>query len=134
MGSTLIRAQPYNSAAKPIESIFSALQHIYRLHDRWLGGDRQRKKSANLGNKALSVSGGFDELLYWVENAIELYHQKPQFGELDGLSPYAALQQHLDQGWGKVDVNPDGATTSLRRQKHPQSRPRLHPIRAPWSA
>ena len=116
----VIRAQPYNSAAKPIEGIFSALQHIYRLHDRWLGGDRQRKKSANLGNKALSVSGGFDELHDWVENAIELYHQKPQFGQLDGLSPYATLQQHLEQGWGKVDVNPDAlllafADKSIRR-------------------
>ena len=131
----VIRAQPYNSAAKPIEGIFSALQHIYRLHDRWLGGDRQRKKSANLGNKVLSVSGGFDELHEWVENAIKPYHQKPQFGQLDGLSPYATLHQHIDQGWGKVDVDPDALLLAFAdKQKHPLSRPRLYPIRAPWSA
>ncbi|MFN3875827.1 MAG: helix-turn-helix domain-containing protein, partial [Flavobacteriales bacterium] len=98
----IIRAMPYNSKAKPIEGIFSVVQGLFAMLPEWLGGDRMKKKSANLGQAPASYTGGAEQLCEDIQHALHYYHNKPQGGSLGGRSPIQSYQEAIDAGWKKV--------------------------------
>lgn len=121
--SNIVRAQPYNAAAKPIEGIFRVLErHYFHMIPGWIGGDRMRKKSANVGREPDPFPGTFEQLRTLIAAHVEMYHQTPQSGALDGTSPFEAYQAFIDQGWGKVDVDPDALAVAFSTEESRQVR------------
>lgn len=109
--NAVMRARPYNAPAKPIEGLFSVMeQGFMAMLTGWVGGDRQRKKTHNVGKAPLAYPGTFDEFHADIESLLKMYHATPQQGYLKGNCPAETLQRHIDNGWGKVDIQ---ATTLL---------------------
>ena len=109
--SNVVRARAYNAPAKPIEGIFGVLERKYfHVIPGWVAGDRQRKKSANVGREPEPFPGTFAELRELLNRYVDvLYAETPQFGSaLGGKSPNDALRASVAQGWQRVDVE-DGA-------------------------
>ncbi len=106
--SQIVRALPYNASAKPIEGIFAVLErnHFSRVPG-WIGGDRMRKKSANVGQEPEPFDGSPDECRALILSALDYYHNMPQRGSLNGRSPNGALADAIAAGWGTVAVDPD---------------------------
>lgn len=106
--SNIVRAQPYNAAAKPIEGIFSVLTRTaFPALPGFSGGERMKKKTANVGHEPVPFPGTIDDLRSAVAAAVSLYHLKPQRGTMRGLSPQQAYAKELEAGWGRTAVNPD---------------------------
>jgi hypothetical protein len=106
--SQIVRALPYNASAKPIEGIFAILErnHFSRVPG-WIGGDRMRKKSANVGQEPDPFPGTADECRALILSALDYYHNTPQRGSLNGRAPNGALADAIAAGWGMVAVDPD---------------------------
>ncbi len=101
----VIRARPYNAPAKPIEGLFGLLeQRVFAMIPGWVGGNRMKKKTHNVGREPLPYPGSWDDFQQAMEEALTFYHQTPQQGTLRGLSPQQAYESAISQGWGKVDV------------------------------
>jgi hypothetical protein len=101
----LIRARPYNAPAKPIEGLFSVLeQGVLAVIPGWVGGNRMRKKTHNVGQEPLPYPGTWEDFQQAMDSALAFYHQTPQQGCMKGLSPQQAYEAAVGQGWGKVDV------------------------------
>lgn len=107
--SHILRARPYNASAKPIEGIFAVLERKYfSVIPGWIGGDRLRKKTANVGRVPDPFPGTFPELQTLIAAQIELFHKVPQKGgSLKGKSPDGALAECISKGWEKTAVNAD---------------------------
>ena len=104
--SQIIRAQPYNAAAKPIEGIFRVLEYCYfRTLPGWCGGDRTNKKTANVGKPPEPFPGSIDDLRTAIGSCITLYEMKPQRGALQGKSPHQAYEAALAAGWHRIAVD-----------------------------
>ena len=109
--SNVVRARAYNAPAKPIEGIFGVLERKYfHVIPGWVAGDRQRKKSANVGREPEPYPGTFAELRQRLNHYVDLlYAETPQFGSaLSGKSPNDAFRTFISDGWQRVDVE-DGA-------------------------
>lgn len=101
----LIRARPYNAPAKPIEGLFSVLeQGVLSVIPGWVGGDRMRKKTHNVGQEPKPFDGTWEDFQQTVDSMLTFYHQKPQVGSMKGKSPQQAYEAAIASGWGKVDV------------------------------
>ncbi len=101
----VIRARPYNAPAKPIEGLFSVLeQGVLSVIPGWVGGNRMRKKTHNVGREPLPFPGTWEDFQQAMESALTFYHQTPQHGCMKGKSPQQAYEAAIAQGWGKVDV------------------------------
>lgn len=102
------RARPYNAPAKPIEGLFSVLEGtVFRMVPGWVGGDRMRKKTQNVGQEPAAYPGGESELFRAVDTALAYYHRKPQPGGwLDGKSPIEAYARHIAEGWQRIECQP----------------------------
>lgn len=101
----VIRARPYNAPAKPIEGLFGLLeQRVFAMIPGWVGGNRMKKKTHNVGREPLPYPGSWDDFQQAMEEALTFYHQTPQQGSLRGRSPQQAYEAAIAQGWGKVDV------------------------------
>ena len=104
-GHEVVRAQAYNAPAKPIESIFAALNKILAMMPGYVGGDRQKKKTHNVGRAPISFRGDANEFLRQTEVALKFYHNRVQSGALNGISPREAYQQFVDAGWRRTAVD-----------------------------
>ncbi|WP_416199272.1 MAG: Integrase catalytic domain-containing protein [Pseudomonas helleri] len=101
----LIRARPYNAPAKPIEGLFSVLeQGVLSVIPGWVGGDRMRKKTHNVGHEPKPFDGTWEDFQQTVDSMLTFYHQKPQEGSMKGKSPQQAYEAAIASGWGKVEV------------------------------
>ena len=106
--SQIIKALPYNAAAKPIEGIFGVLEaRHFSLIPGWIGGDRLRKKSANVGKEPEPFPGSAPECAALILSAVDYYHNTPQRGSLNGRSPNSAYADAIKAGWGKTEVAPE---------------------------
>ena len=104
--SNLIRARAYNASAKPIEGIFRVLERKYfHVIPGWVAGDRQRKKTANVGKEPEPYPGTFDELRATLDRYVGLYNETPQFGSaLAGRAPNDVVRAAIAGGWTRIDV------------------------------
>ncbi|MBL8446191.1 MAG: hypothetical protein JNJ44_02130 [Zoogloeaceae bacterium] len=96
-GRVVVRAKPYNAAAKPIEGAFSAKEKVFSMLPGYIGGDRMSKRVSKVGRLPDAYPGtaeGFDRDF---AEAMDFFHALPQRGHLKGLSPDEAFaaKQHL---------------------------------------
>lgn len=101
----VVRSRPYNAPAKPIEGLFSVLEQKYfKMIPGWVGGNRMKKKTHNVGKEPEPFPGTWDEFHAAIDTALALYHTQPQQGTLAGRSPYESLQNYIETGWGKTAI------------------------------
>ena len=103
-GSPIHRARPYNAPAKPIEGLFSVLEStVFSMIPGWVGGDRMRKKTQNVGKEPAAFPGSEADLFKAISTAIAYYHRKPQTGGwLDGKCPVEQYNKHIAEGWQMI--------------------------------
>ncbi len=103
----IVRATPHNARAKPIESAFKNLEyHHFSKLPGWIGGDRMKAKTANVGRAPTPFSGDHDTFRQALQAALALYHVKPQGKALGGKSPIEAFNDAVMAGWTKIEVDP----------------------------
>ena len=106
--TAIVKAQPYNAAAKAIEGLFGVLEAgPFSMLPGWIGGNRMRKKTANVGREPDVYPGGEEEFRRSLATALEWYETNPQQGTLNGLSPREAFTRFVDDGWQRMDADPD---------------------------
>lgn len=116
--SAVILAQPYNAAAKPIEGIFKNLEYYdFSRIPGWIGGDRLRKKSANVGKAPEPFPGTFAELATLIAHAVSYYDVRPQRGSLRGKSPRQVYEAFVDGGWTMTRVEADNLRAAFSTQE-----------------
>lgn len=102
----VLRAAPYQAQTKPIEGMFSLLEQKYfAMLPGYVGGDRMRKKTQNIGQEPEPFPGTWEDFHGAIDTLLATYHATPQNGSLGGMSPNGMLQNFIDSGWGtwKVD-------------------------------
>lgn len=95
------KAQPYNSSAKgQLEGAFAIIEqkHLSKIPG-WIGGDRMRKKTANIGRAPVPFQSSPEALTQAILNAVAVYNDSPQSGRLRGLSPNQRFTELVDTGW-----------------------------------
>jgi hypothetical protein len=98
--SNVVRARPYNAAAKPIEGLFAVLEKtVFQTIPGWVGGDPMNQKKTRVGRPAQPYPGTFDDFRAAVAAAVAFYEVKPQDGSLKGKSPRAAWEDFVAGGW-----------------------------------
>jgi len=106
--SQVIRAKPYNAAAKPIEGAFNILtNHIFPPLPGWRGGSLGNKKTPNVNRAIAPYLGTFDEFARMVGNAVAIRHEQPQGGRFKGQSPNDLVRQAVADGWTRTTIKPD---------------------------
>lgn len=101
-----VRARPYNSRAKRIEGVFSVLERgVFRAIPGWIGGRRERKKTANLGREPAPFPGDFAAFAAAVDTALQVHETTPQSG-LGDLSPRDTFAAAVGAGWQRTDIDP----------------------------
>ncbi|MDH3028649.1 Mu transposase C-terminal domain-containing protein [Methylobacterium fujisawaense] len=108
-GGGITRAAPYNAAAKGIlEGSFRVLeQKILAPVKGYIGGDRMKTRSGNLGRAPEPFDGSFDEFCARFEGLLAYYNSDPQKGDLRGLSPAVAYGRAVKEGWQRTDADAD---------------------------
>lgn len=101
----IVRAMPYNAAAKPVEGAFSALEKVLSLLPGYIGGNRMEKRAPALG-KQTAPWGDIAAFERAFSDAMAFYHDLPQSGALDGLSPNQAFAAQHAEGWQAVHIPP----------------------------
>lgn len=105
--SRIVRAKPYNAAAKAIEGIFGVLEYSYfRSLDGWAGGDRTNKKTANVGKPTEPFGGTIEDLRAALAGFLRLYETSKQSGALANRSPRQVYDAALADGWQRVAIDP----------------------------
>ena len=103
--SQIIRANPYNAPAKPIEGIFRVLEYNYlSLLTGHVGGDRMRKKTQTVGREPVPYNGSFNALQSDIRSLVAVYANSPQTGVLKGKSPNQAFDEHAAADWKPITV------------------------------
>lgn len=101
----VIRANPYNAPAKPIEGLFSVIEGtVLSMMPGWVGGDRMRQKTHNVGKAPEPYPGTWEQFHADFETALAFYHQRPQGGTMGGASPAQAYRTHIEAGWTRTHV------------------------------
>lgn len=99
----VIRSRPYNAPAKPVEGLFSNLEQFYlSAVDGWIGGDRMKSKTKNVGKAPEPFPGDFAAFHETIADVLAYYHATPQRGWLAGKSPNDALQGAISDGWAGI--------------------------------
>ncbi|WP_160140550.1 transposase domain-containing protein [Blastochloris tepida] len=105
--SPIIKAKPYNAAAKPIEGIFAVLEKtVFNVLEGHIGGDRLRKKSANVGRPPAPFPGTWADFCQKAEGLVSYYNTNPQRGRLGGLTPNQMLRRAQEAGWRAATIDP----------------------------
>lgn len=74
----VIRAQPYNAAAKPIEGQFSVIEKgPFAMVPGWIAGDRMAKKTHNVGKDPLPFPETEEDFANAVRVALDYGHTHP---------------------------------------------------------
>ncbi|MDE0390984.1 MAG: helix-turn-helix domain-containing protein [Rhodospirillales bacterium] len=101
----IVKAMPYNAAAKPIEPVFRVLERgFFSNLPGWIGGDRMAKKTANVGREPIPYPHGREAFLADLQGCMTAYHATPQTGVLGGRTPNEAFNEAVDAGWQRMDI------------------------------
>lgn len=121
--SRIVRARPYNAAAKTIEGIFGTLeQHYFRTIEGWAGGDRTNKKTAKVGKPTKPFAGSFDEFCRVIRGYLTIYENAPQSGALKNRSPASAYRAAIEAGWQRHHLDPHELMTIFATRETRQVR------------
>jgi Mu transposase, C-terminal len=116
--SQIIRALPYNAAAKPIEGWFGRFeQQFLRQCPGWIDDDRMNPARPQMGKLPVSFEGGFDSFQGQFFKLLNAYEHFPQSGALNGQSPTEAVQGFLDSGWAATLIDPTDLLTVFTRRE-----------------
>lgn len=99
----IIRALPYNAAAKPIEGAFASLEKVLSMLPGYIGGDRMNKRTPKLGKQAPAWPS-FPEFQAAFDIALQYWNGQEQDGNLAGRSPNQALADAQAEGWRAVSI------------------------------
>lgn len=104
---TIINARPYSAASKPIESKFAVLDRfVFSQMQGWAGGDRMRKKTANLGMSTVPYKRSFEEFVREADERISIFEGTPiGSGAFAGKSPRQLFAEHVSNEWRPLLVN-----------------------------
>lgn len=103
----VIKAQPYNAPAKPIEGIFAVLEGgAFAMAQGWIGGKRMEAKTKNVGKEPAVYEGSQEAFLEDFASLIAWYETNIQSGSLKGHSPRSAVTASVNAGWTRTDVDP----------------------------
>lgn len=89
----IVRAKPYNAAAKPIEGAFSAKEKVFSMLPGYIGGNRMNKRLTKVGAKPPTYPGTAEAFDREFAEAMAFFHATPQRGHLRGLSPDECFAQ-----------------------------------------
>jgi hypothetical protein len=102
---SIIRAMAYEAQAKPIEGFFSRFEQEYLSSlPGYVGGERMRKKTQNMGEEPKPYPGSLEEFHQAIDTMLATYHATPQRGSLKGDSPNFKLQKFIDDGWKAYQI------------------------------
>jgi hypothetical protein len=103
---TTIFAQPYNAAAKPIESLIARLdRYVFALLPGYAGPNRLAKKTQTLGKPPRPYPGDWEQFCLTLRELIRGHNHRPVGGPWGGRSPEAWLQEKVEAGWRPVQVD-----------------------------
>ncbi len=106
--SSIVRAKPYNAAAKLIEGIFGHLErHIFNTIFGWAGGNRMNKKTEKVGRPTKPFPGDIDALRKIIASYMTIYQDQKQTGDLRNRSPADAYRGAVQEGWQRITVDPN---------------------------
>jgi len=118
--SRIIRAKPYNAAAKHVEGWFRQMNQQYIQHiPGWIGDDRMNPKRPAMGKLPAPFEAGPNALHSVLAGHYSAYEHMPQSGGLQGKSPAQVFQHHVNKGWTATVMNPEHLLTVFTK---PESR------------
>lgn len=96
----IVRAKPYNAQSKAIEGVFSCLEKFMALIPGYIGGERMKKKTHNVGKAPKPYPGTFEKFrdVAFAE-ALAFYRNEPQSGTMGGKSPNQRKREAIEAGW-----------------------------------
>jgi hypothetical protein len=116
--SNVVRARPYNAAAKPIEGLFAVLEKtVFQTIPGYVGGDPMNQKKARVGRPAEPFPGTYDDFCAAIAAAVAFYEAKPQRGTLKGKSPRAAWEAAIAAGWQRTAIAPNALLVAFSEPK-----------------
>jgi Mu transposase, C-terminal len=111
-GREVIRALPYNAAAKPIEGWFGRFeQHYLQTCQGYIGDDRMKPMNPKLGKLPTPFEGGAKAFQKHFFQLLKSYEWMPQKGHLNGDAPAQAFQNFVNAGWAATVINPEELLT-----------------------
>lgn len=102
----VVHALPYNASAKPIESMFSALEKMLQDIPGHTGGDRMNKKTERVGRPTKAFPGTLAQLDAIIRGRLSEMEAYPMSGALNGRSPRQVYEGAIAMGWQPVAVDP----------------------------
>lgn len=96
--AALVKAQPYNAAAKDIEGHFARLERVLSALPGWIGGNRMAKRTANVGQAAVPYGKGKDAFLADLHTAVAFLDTNP-LDCFDGRTPREVFNEACAGGW-----------------------------------
>jgi hypothetical protein len=111
----IIRAKPYNAAAKHVEGWFRQFNQQHARHIQgWRDDDPMNPKRPHLGKLHAPYPGSFDEFCNEFYSHLTAYEHMPQKGQLK-TSPALAFKRHVQAGWTATLLNPENLLTVFTR-------------------
>lgn len=102
----IIRAKPYNAAAKPIEPLFARLdRYCFSALPGYTGPDRTAKKTQNVGKAPEPFAGTWEQFTYIVGGLIAYYHGRHVGGQWNA-SPNDIFRAKVEAGWRPIMPQP----------------------------
>ncbi|MEH3120218.1 MAG: Mu transposase C-terminal domain-containing protein [Methylorubrum populi] len=103
----LVNARPYNAQAKGlIEGAFGIIERtLFASLPGYIGGDRMKSKTANVGRAPTPYGLGIDAYRDEVNGRLAYYNSRAQSGGLKGLSPNDAYHHALRDGWTRTTAD-----------------------------
>ena len=116
----LLRAAPYNPQSKPVEGYIAILKRYLARFVGYIGGDRFKKKTENLGRDPQGFPGTFEEFVSLFQlYVVPGYHCTPQIGHLAGETPFERFAHFLsaDLPWRSQVMDEEYARLRLAPQR-----------------
>lgn len=102
-GRQIIHAKAYSAKSKPIEPLFRRLdEKCFASIPGYAGGDRQKKKTQNIGREPEPFTGTWDDFVAVVNGLIKYYHGIPIGGLWNNKSPNDVLRSKVAAGWEPI--------------------------------
>ena len=111
---TTVRAMPYNAASKPIEPAFARLERILAGLPGWIGGNRMKKKTANVGREPVPYPHGREAFEEDLAAALVVYETQPKAG---GRSPRDLYEAAVAEGWRPARIAPEDLLAAFARDE-----------------